>query len=67
MKPCRDGKHTFREISRQQLLFDEFAVVRWCKFCGSIVIDSELDGRVYPGKYLKIQNPELMKGLVREE
>lgn len=57
---CKYGKHPLKEIARTS---DGFAdkVIRWCPVCGAIVIDMETDGRVYPGRYTKMQLTELCK------
>ncbi|MBI4158528.1 MAG: hypothetical protein HY505_02845 [Candidatus Yanofskybacteria bacterium] len=36
-------------------------VVRWCPLCGSVVIDVETDGRIQPGRVMKIRSPEIAR------
>lgn len=36
-------------------------VVRWCKNCGAIVIDADVDGRTYPGDIMKMAFPRIVK------
>jgi hypothetical protein len=35
------------------------SVVRWCSDCGAIVIDSDIDGRTWPGKVMKMRFPKI--------
>lgn len=62
MKPCKDGKHSWIDVyedpSRSDMYHD---VVRWCEYCGSLVIDVDYDGRTNPGAIAKIRNPEIIK------
>jgi valyl-tRNA synthetase len=58
---CQDGQHDFVEITRHDWLNETEQVVRWCKYCGSIVVDLDIDNRTYPGYYMKIRNPEVIK------
>ena len=57
---CKEGKHPLKEISRTSDGFTD-KVIRWCPDCGAIVIDMESDGRVYPGRYQKMNLPALCK------
>lgn len=57
---CSEGQHPLREIARTSDGFTD-KVIRWCPVCGAIVIDMEVDGRVYPGRYQKMQLPKLCK------
>ncbi len=34
-------------------------VVRWCKVCGAVVIDRDIDGRTQPGGITAMQHPKL--------
>jgi hypothetical protein len=48
---CIKGDHSLQDITSSTNLSDDVVqVVRWCNICGSIVVDEELDERVYPGK-----------------
>jgi len=67
MKACRDGNHTLIEISRTSGGYNEEQIVRWCKFCGAIVVDSEIDNRTFPGNVMEMQFTELMNQLVKHE
>jgi hypothetical protein len=41
----------------------ETSVVRWCQDCGAVVIDTDADGRTYPGRIMKIKLPKNAKDL----
>ena len=36
-------------------------VVRWCKDCGAVVVDKDIDGRTHPGYVRKMQFPKYRK------
>jgi len=36
-------------------------VVRWCAYCGAVVVDTDVDGRVHPGKVRPMVFPEIAK------
>lgn len=38
---------------------DEQHVVRWCRKCGGIVVDIDVDGRTAPGAVRKMQIPTM--------
>lgn len=61
LEKCKKGKHPLIEISRISLGYDEEKVVRWCPQCGAIVADLEVDGRLFPGEYLKMRIPKITK------
>lgn len=52
---CDGKKHKLIEILRTGN--DIETVVRWCKDCGAIVVDGELDGRVAPGRVMPMRFP----------
>lgn len=56
LSECQNGDHDLIVISSCD---DE--VVRWCSYCGSIVVDIEYDGRVTPGGVMKMQSPIFIK------
>lgn len=33
-------------------------VVRWCRICGAVVVDLDMDNRTHPGYYLKMRFPD---------
>lgn len=57
---CFKGNHPFEEILRKEFLYSD-TVVKWCPVCGSVVIDEEADGRIYPGKKMTIKSPKIAK------
>lgn len=65
MKPCRNGQHSFIVITKHGCVYQTEEVVRWCEYCGSIVVDLDSDGRTMAGYYRSIQNPQIMKDLQR--
>ena len=57
---CLAGNHALIEIYRDKHSWDEsYKVVRWCRECGSVVVDEEFDGRTYPGRIMKMKHPEI--------
>ena len=58
LKPCNDGKHNLINIFTSSISRDEFKVVRWCKDCGAIVIDVDVDGRTFAGNIMKMRLPK---------
>ena len=58
MVDCKKGNHQFIKILRITIGEDEEKVVRWCKKFGAIIIDLDMDGRIYPGYYMRCCLPE---------
>ena len=55
-----DGKtHRLMSIYERPEANDGWTVVRWCKDCGSVVIDYEQDGKIAPGYYMPMQFPTM--------
>ncbi len=62
MKPCKGGEHSLVEIYRTYGgYFQGDTVVRWCQYCGGVVVDAEFDGRVFPGRVREMEFPEVAK------
>jgi len=38
-----------------------YRVVRWCKVCGAVVVDIDVDNRTQPGAVMKMKFPEFLK------
>ena len=57
---CNGKDHDLVDIMFKNMGFDEDAVVRWCKYCGAIVVDSDFDSRTNPGCYKKMMFPEIL-------
>jgi hypothetical protein len=55
---CVAGKHLLVEIYRDSNYIDD-RVVRWCSYCGSVVVDIEYDGRINPGGERKMEACDL--------
>lgn len=55
---CYKGNHEFEKIfeSGNEM---ESRVVRWCKRCGSVVVDIDFDGRTHPGAVMKMKSPAI--------
>lgn len=48
---CKNGgNHDLKEITRNYLDNGVDEVVNWCKICGAVVVDEEVDGRTIIGK-----------------
>lgn len=62
---CKNGKHQLEIIFRVSDSWQPgiSSVVRWCKVCGSIVVDKDVDGRTAHGKVMKMKSPEITKKL----
>lgn len=60
------GEGTFIDITRNisDPMGGVYEVVRWCKECGAVVVDEEIDGRMRPGSVRKIQySQSFLRGL----
>lgn len=55
---CYRGNHDFVEIFESGTEM-ESRVVRWCKTCGSVVVDIDFDGRTHPGAVMKLKSPAI--------
>jgi hypothetical protein len=54
------------EIYRNHGSYDCDDVVRWCSYCGAVVIDVEVDGRISPGGIMEMMFPIIRKTLKQE-
>lgn len=54
---CKKGEHPLIEIYS---FYDGIAehVVRWCPVCGAIVVDADVDGRTFPGRFVPMRLPK---------
>ena len=58
LKNCKQGRHELKKIySKHHDCGSE--VVRWCEDCGSIVVDSDFDGRTAAGAVMKMKSPKI--------
>jgi hypothetical protein len=75
LKNCKDDKHKLEEIYRSEEGNDyethtwETEVVRWCKICGSIVVDIEtrdeennMTSKIEHGAFLEMKSPKIFVG-----
>lgn len=62
---CLKGKHDLIEVYRAQNIYDESHVVKWCRTCGAVVVDIEVDGKVSPGSIMKMIAPKSYKWINR--
>lgn len=62
---CLQGLHPLKAIYTDSDGFVD-RVIRWCPECGAVVIDTDVDGRVYPGNFMNMQLSNLYIE-VREE
>ena len=57
---CKNGKHNLvvvHSCGQEQ----EQEVVRWCSYCGGIVVDLDYDGRSNPGAIMAMTFPVVAK------
>lgn len=40
-----------------------YRTVRWCTKCGGVVIDMDVDGRIWPGHIMSMRFPEIVKSV----
>ena len=59
----RKDKCKLIEIVKNNLAISE-EVVRWCSYCGAIVVDEDYDGRTNAGQIRPIQFPKLSKEII---
>jgi hypothetical protein len=58
---CKKGDHDWHKILTSEG-YDTDRSVRWCSTCGCIVVDVEVDGRVWkPGGALSITAPKIYR------
>ena len=56
---CTKGNHDLIVIARSNISTGTEKVVRWCRTCGAIVVDLDVDGNTNPGYYEKLRAPAL--------
>ena len=61
IKDCLKGKHKLESITELSHWDGSAQVVRWCSICGSIVIDTQIDHRIFPGQVMPMKSPEHFK------
>ena len=57
----RGGKHDLQEIeSRASGAGPDIRVVtRWCRNCGAVVVDMDIDGKTKPGEVMPMRFPQV--------
>lgn len=63
MEKCNGGSHSLVIIMTKPAGYDCDKVVRWCEYCGAVVVDLDTDNRTSPGHFRPMQFPKLMKEL----
>ena len=58
MSACDGITHDLLEIYKQYDAMGE-AVVRWCRHCGAVVADRDMDNRTFPGYYMPMRFPKM--------
>jgi hypothetical protein len=61
MQACSNGSHTLVPVHVQEYGETASLIVNWCGYCGAVVIDEEVDGRIAPGSVMKMVFPHLAK------
>jgi hypothetical protein len=61
LKECKNNNHDFIDIYDVENSYGECIVIRWCRVCGSIIIDVDFDYRTYVGRCMEIKNPIIYK------
>ena len=56
-RKCGKDDHDFVAVVRIEMDKGEYKVVRWCRRCGSIAMDHEIDGTTIRGYYMKLRHP----------
>ena len=57
---CRNGNHSLTVIL-EDVGAASSKVVRWCSYCGAVVVDEDYDGRTIPGRFAKMRFPAFVK------
>lgn len=63
---CLQGLHPLKTIYTDSDGFVD-VVIRWCLECGAVVVDNDVDGRVYPGKVMPMKLSSLYVAMRRTE
>ena len=59
---CNTGDHELIEILNCDVGYGAEYVVRWCRVCGCVVVDEDVDGRTMkPGGHMKMIGPQITK------
>jgi len=66
MEDCIKGDHKLEEITILTHWDGSSQVVRWCSVCGAIVIDTDIDSRIFPGQGMEMKFPKITKDFHEE-
>jgi len=58
LQNCQRGSHNLKTIYINYH-WDCEEVVRWCEYCGAIVIDNDYDHRTNAGQIMKMKLPQI--------
>jgi hypothetical protein len=61
--PKHDETCDLIEIYQSSKPYGVTDTVRWCRLCGSIVVDADVDGIIHPGAIREMQFPELARSM----
>lgn len=62
LEECRRGNHDLTKLLEVHCLAPGVSTVaRWCRRCGSAVVDGDYDGRTNPGQVMKMRSSEFLK------
>lgn len=64
---CQNGNHSLEVIYEFDASHDSQHVVRWCNYCGAVVVDIDYDNRTNPGAIQKMKFPQLLKEIVNSK
>jgi len=60
MAICHNGRHDLLEVLRTYGGAPGIeTVARWCKTCGAVVVDTDIDGQVSPGDHTPMRFPTI--------
>jgi len=62
---CKKGDHKLAVINRYDVGYGAEHVARWCKVCGSVVVDIDVDNRIRhrPGGAMKMSSPTITRAI----
>ena len=56
---CLKGEHTLTSIMELSHWDGSAQVLRWCSVCGAVVVDQQIDTRIFPGQYIPMKFSKL--------
>jgi hypothetical protein len=65
---CEKGYHALKSIFKEYDVAPCVEnVVRWCSICGSVVVDQDSAGIVFPGRIMPMKSPAITKRLLKKK